>query len=305
VEVKLWKEIMKNIHVLPTDKPSRLYKNLLTDKLFILENSFMDVSECNREYQNINITSDNEDINENDYVITKDGRLFQVSYLLSKKIENASKVVLTTEKDLIKDGVQSIPDEFLEWFVKNPSCEEVKTKLVEFEVDMGLGDECIEHGNYYKIIIPKEEPKKYKCTECHWLGVFNEMKNEQDIDYDQYCCPKCNNVIYDCRFDKWYLEEEPKQETTVTDDLKDILAHLTKMNDRHKVQETLEEAAERLYPGVDRQVDRMLFINGAKWQAERMYSEEDMKLAFETGRNFQLTGENNFNELIEQFKKKQ
>ena len=31
-------------------------------------------------------------------------------------------------------------------------------------------------------------------------------------------------------------------------------------------QETLEEAAERLYPGVDRQVGRMLFINGAKWQ---------------------------------------
>lgn len=38
----------------------------------------------------------------------------------------------------------------------------------------------------------------------------------------------------------------------------------------------LEEAAERLYPGVDRQVDRMLFINGAKWQQERMYSEEDV-----------------------------
>jgi hypothetical protein len=37
---------------------------------------------------------------------------------------------------------------------------------------------------------------------------------------------------------------------------------------------------------------------------EQKYSEEDMKLAFETGRNFQLTGENNFNELIEQFKKK-
>ena len=35
-----------------------------------------------------------------------------------------------------------------------------------------------------------------------------------------------------------------------------------------------------------------------------MYSEEDMKLSFETGRNFQLTGEDNFNELIEQFKKK-
>ena len=45
-------------------------------------------------------------------------------------------------------------------------------------------------------------------------------------------------------------------------------------------------------------------IKGAKWQQERSYSEEDMKLAFETGRNFQLTGEDNFNELIEQFKKK-
>ena len=46
------------------------------------------------------------------------------------------------------------------------------------------------------------------------------------------------------------------------------------------------------------------FKEGAKWQQERMYSEGDMRLAFETGRNFQLTGENNFNELIEQFKKK-
>jgi hypothetical protein len=33
--------------------------------------------------------------------------------------------------------------------------------------------------------------------------------------------------------------------------------------------ETVEEAAQRLYPGVDRQVDRMLFINGAKWQADK------------------------------------
>jgi len=35
----------------------------------------------------------------------------------------------------------------------------------------------------------------------------------------------------------------------------------------------------------------------------KSYNKEDMKLAFETGRNFQLTGENNFVELIEQFKK--
>jgi hypothetical protein len=42
-----------------------------------------------------------------------------------------------------------------------------------------------------------------------------------------------------------------------------------------------------------------------KQQDKNKYSEEDMKLAFETGRNFQLTGENNFNELIYQLKLKQ
>jgi hypothetical protein len=42
-----------------------------------------------------------------------------------------------------------------------------------------------------------------------------------------------------------------------------------------------------------------------KQQDKNKYSEEYMKLAFETGRNFQLTGENNFNELIYQLKLKQ
>ena len=76
-----------------------------------------------------------------------------------------------------------------------------------------------------------------------------------------------------------------------------------------KNKETLEEAAKRLYPIYDRfKYDedwvedvtkrRDDFIEGAKWQQERSYSEEDMNLAFETGRNFQLTGENNFKELL-------
>ena len=36
------------------------------------------------------------------------------------------KIILTTDQDLIEDGVQAIDDEFLEWFVKNPSCERVR-----------------------------------------------------------------------------------------------------------------------------------------------------------------------------------
>lgn len=41
-------------------------------------------------------------------------------------------------------------------------------------------------------------------------------------------------------------------------------------------QETLEEAAEREYPTIHEQYQYDAFIEGAKWQQERSYSEEDM-----------------------------
>jgi hypothetical protein len=70
----------------------------------------------------------------------------------------------------------------------------------------------------------------------------------------------------------------------------------------NKQETTLEEAAERLYSGVDRQVDRMLFINGAKWQAERMYSEEEVIAIVEKSRETGLTAE--YLLLTDKFKKK-
>jgi hypothetical protein len=57
-------------------------------------------------------------------------------------------------------------------------------------------------------------------------------------------------------------------------------------------QETLGEAAERLYPtdyGVKSKdiiniIKQDSFINGAKWQQERSYSLDDLKEAFSMGR---------------------
>ena len=54
-------------------------------------------------------------------------------------------------------------------------------------------------------------------------------------------------------------------------------------------QETLEEAAiinceSITHPYCDR--EKSMFIKGAEWQAERMYSEEDMKNAFDSAREF-------------------
>ena len=56
-------------------------------------------------------------------------------------------------------------------------------------------------------------------------------------------------------------------------------------------QETLEEVAERLYPNkstkgwIDQYsaIQRIHFIEGAKWQQEKSYSEEDLKSAFLDG----------------------
>jgi hypothetical protein len=82
------------------------------------------------------------------------------------------KIILTTDQDLIKDGVQAIDDEFLEWFVKNPSCEEVEvTKVDTFKKTNEVYVDEITKGNYfeivkqYKIIIPQEEPKQETLEE--------------------------------------------------------------------------------------------------------------------------------------------
>jgi hypothetical protein len=154
---------MKNIHIIPTDKPSRLFDFMTA--LVLLKKASPNDSGTN---QNIYITSD-EEIKEG-WILVNGFILRQVDYIDGYMVIDTTggkhhnsvceKIILTTDLDLIKDGVQGIPDDFLEWFVKNPSCESVETKLVEFEVDMGLGDSCIEYGSYYEIIIPKEEPKQ-------------------------------------------------------------------------------------------------------------------------------------------------
>jgi hypothetical protein len=101
------------------------------------------------------IISNTENVDENCWIIT-DGKLVQVSYLLSDELAKGNKVILTTNKFLINDGVQAINDEFLEWFVKNPSCEEVKIESWQTKGEWDLD---------YKIIIPQEEPKQETLEE--------------------------------------------------------------------------------------------------------------------------------------------
>ena len=256
---------MKNIHLLPTEKPSRI--RLGNNKNFVIANfEQSSIRSKNDSYtnQHIYITSDSE-IKEGDAVIHDFGMGYELENPCDSdnlKSNTRSKIILTTDQDLIADGVQAIDDNFLEWFVKNPSCESVETKVVDFEVDMGLGDECIEHSSYYKIIIPKEEPKQETLT---------------------------------------YTKAAKKEER---------IFNSTMMSK----QETLEEAV-RIHLDKNKYSSPLTYAKiGAKWQAERMYSEEEVVALLEYVReNFYDTGlkwhsqpdtDYTSKEVLEQFKKK-
>ena len=183
--------IMKNIHVLPTDKPSRLH---FDDKLFLFR--MIQISIQSRNYcftnQHIYITSD-EEIKPFDWGLSK---LNEVRYMKPEGGVFCKKIILTTDQDLIKDGVQAIDDEFLEWFVKNPSCEEVEVEKLEGRYVDYSGN--VHSPINYKIIIPKEEAKQegYICPQTL-------------LQCDDECCVSAE----DCHIKEWTNLSEPKQET--------------------------------------------------------------------------------------------
>ena len=177
---------MKNIHLLPTDKPSRL--SILNSGKLNFGAEIM--SSSNSKSQHIYITSDEEIkesqfLNKTDYYYVKNhynewyvGKFNGVSFDFINDNGNfhsnlfvCKKIILTTDQDL--DGVQPIDNEFLEWFVKNPSCEEVEVEKIDtFKKTNEVYIDAITSGNYYeiiknyKIIIPKEEPKQETLEEA-------------------------------------------------------------------------------------------------------------------------------------------
>ena len=161
---------MKNIHVLPTDKLSRLFLNKNNDTFFL--NEQFDYGSPKIIAQNIYITSD-EEIKEGDWhlVWLRDkwevlNYMPSIGYRKECLGKEVCKIILTTDQDLIKDGIQAINDDFLEWFVKNPSCEFVEvindTYTVGEMSKLPLGT----RNHKYKLIIPKEEPKQETLEEA-------------------------------------------------------------------------------------------------------------------------------------------
>jgi hypothetical protein len=201
---------MKNIHVLPTDKPSKLRVHEC-GQLFLSINFIYEINDENKKH--IYITFD-EEIKDGDYALQFHyGKISIVkcdsqnkSVINNKSLDlYATKIILTTNQDLIKDSVQSIDDEFLEWFVKNPSCEEVETFKVWWSDD----------SYSYEIVIPKED-WLLNNPHCKQIESCSKSLSKKCI------CPK----------------EEPKQETLEEYTSQDFLNEVYWNNPKQK---TLEE----------------------------------------------------------------
>jgi hypothetical protein len=223
---------MKNIHLIPTDKLSRYVTNYM---------------EQNMQFQNIYITSD-EKPKSGDWSLYAGCKLHKcIEDIIGDEFK---KIILTTDQDLIKDGVQAIDDEFLEWFVKNPSCEEVEVS--------------------YEVLKPFESENKGYLIHCPDNELLEEPKQEN-------CCTPIGQIkrYVDCKG----CDRKPKQETLEEAASKWSLEEaqefaLSRFKNENLLLEgfvSLESILKVFKAGI---LTGHKF--GAKWQAERMYSEEEV-----------------------------
>lgn len=210
---------MKNIHVLPTDKLTKLH---FDTKLFLSAN-YQISREINSIVQgrNIYITSD-EEIKDGTWVIQKStGKFMFLAFTRSESYnknedlkEPFTKIILTTDQDLIKDGVQKIDDKFLEWFVKNPICDEIEIEKRKL----------LQGTTFYKIIIPKEEPKQ-------------ETPEEETLSKIKFVL-SCNNYAQAIRLLEQYGQWQQERSYSEEDMRKAIQETITLM--RYKATEFRE-----------------------------------------------------------------
>jgi hypothetical protein len=136
------RKIMKNIHVIATTQKSKIFfnHNKGFEKYQFSKEPFIN-GLTNTTNQNIYITSDAE-IKEGDWkynskldcIVQHNRENKGLPDELKKASEWCKKVILTTDSQLIGNGVQPILDEFLEWFCsKNGQVDFVEVISIEDE----------------------------------------------------------------------------------------------------------------------------------------------------------------------------
>jgi hypothetical protein len=274
---------MKNIHILPTKHKSKIGTHK-SKTLYFHQNVF---TESNFEQNFYLYITNDEKPKDGDWILsTKDNLLYKLDFKnnLINLFFTDKKIILTTDQDLIKEGVQPIDDEFLEWFVKNPNCEEVEVekeccgqcdeRLCEIR---DLQREENKFNTFYKIVLLQKEPKQEPTMVDKLKEYFNNTSKEQvQKDWDE-SCKQVEGVI------------------------SPTIDEFMKAQKQYVKQETAEEAAEKEFPLLDTQWcrtgateeenlqllgHRKSFVKGTKWQKEQdskyfvkyMKSERDLQI---------------------------
>jgi hypothetical protein len=176
---------MKNIFLIPTENSSRLS---IKDGILILHRQ-----QWRKGTQNLHITSDSkfvrdEYITDGIEVMKATPKLVDAQGLVDRR--DWKKILMTTDPELIKDGVYPIGEEFLKWFVENPTCFKVEVVYGLFnpmgrQVDPNdLGQNHSKCVWKYKIITTKEEQKQHIVDmmkgdeELGLYDIFNDEKRE-------------------------------------------------------------------------------------------------------------------------------
>ena len=210
----------KNIFLVQTDKPSRLH---ITGTLKLYPNGLSPKPQGLCKNQHIYIT-DNEKIKEGDWYLVE---LFKITgesdgFYIEKctKLDdvwcnnfdvistrhkgNCKKIILTDDEDLIKNNVQEISEDFLEWFVKNPSCEYIETHSLDIKI-INTG----ESFHYrYEILIPQEEPQRgFNISNEERLKEAAEMncvcKRKDCVHYKSFTSGALSDAARDYWFEKF------------------------------------------------------------------------------------------------------
>ena len=198
------------------------------------------------------------------------------------------KIILTTDQDLIADGVQAIDNEFLEWFAKNLSCEVVEVNWVKTPDGIFYHQENVPYG-CYKIIIPKKELTKDEIDKFFVDMVCNPKEPKQETLEEAAEKFRSNNpgtmqggnntkILNAFKNGaKWQQE----QDSNWFNEYQEVENYII-----NKIGDKFLKSTPEKYKTASQATIALLKDN---WQQERSYSEEDMLNASKYGYNFHKT----------------
>lgn len=280
---------MKNIYLIPTESPSKIILRDFDKKLSLNTPQIMWYGRKHHFY----IISD-EKVKGKDWCVNvKDGTIHQ--YIEDHDISESKgsytkKIILTSDRHLINQGVQELSNEVIEWLVKNPKCEVLDIHRVLICNNCGQEDcnnlRCngsLDTIEYYPIIDELLETRMVKYVNGHMVSS-KPVKKEKIIEKEE----NKDGSIIEC------IKDIIKKQLNTIGELQKIILSLS----RSKITNDglLEDAANNWvfeingdkWSNNNNEVGDNYgsFVAGARWreQLDNLYSEDEVRKLLNTQR---------------------